>query len=171
MAVPNRSAAPIVIRPLVPGDRDAYERAVAGLSEATYRLRFGTPRRSLTEAEITNFLDIGHDGRVALAAVQQSTGEIVGVARYVADSDSPGEVESAIVVADAWQGHGVGHQLLDALLADARTAGYGLVRATSLVENDHIAGMLRHRGFRQLSVNNGVSEWVADLGAGRLTTR
>jgi acetyltransferase len=71
---------------------------------------------------------------MAIAATTMLDGEtLIGVARYVRDGES---AEFAIVVADAWQGRGIGSRLLDKLIDVARRRGlkqlYGDILGTNL---------------------------------------
>jgi acetyltransferase len=73
---------------------------------------------------------------MALAATTMLDGEtLIGVARYVRDKDGD-SAEFAIVVADAWQGRGIGSRLLDKLIDVARRRGvkrlYGDILGTNL---------------------------------------
>ena len=62
---------------------------------------------------------------MALAAVvmAEDSEVLIGVARYVQDpnpGDAPAPCEFAIVVADAWQGRGIGRHLMGKLITVAR---------------------------------------------------
>jgi RimJ/RimL family protein N-acetyltransferase len=153
---------PLVVRPLCPEDRDRYRRAVDGLSPTTVQLRFGGPRPRLSDAEVDAFLDVGREGREAVVATDPG-GEIVGVARFAPSHEDPEAVEAAVVVADRWQGRGVGTALVDRLVPLAPRDGFRRVRATSLVENHAVAAVLRSHGFRPLVASYGVIEWVLEL--------
>ena len=66
---------------------------------------------------------IDYSRDMALAATLMLEKEVlIGVARYVLDRDDSG-AEFAIVIADAWQGRGIGGRLLERLAAIARTRG------------------------------------------------
>jgi acetyltransferase len=71
----------------------------------------------------------------------------VGVARYVKDESAPGEAEFAIVVADDWQGRGLGGKLLASLLTAARANGVRRAVATTLSSNEGMLGLARRLGF------------------------
>jgi L-amino acid N-acyltransferase YncA len=69
------------------------------------------------------------------------------VARYVELAETPGVVEVAVTVDDAWQGRGLGTLLLQRILARARDEGHVTVRAEVLSENTRSRAMLRRAGF------------------------
>jgi len=155
----SKVVSPLLVRALRPEDRDRYRRAVDGLSAGTVRLRFGGRRPRLTDAEVESFLDVGRGGREAVVATDPD-GEIVGVARFAPARDDPAAVEAAVVVADRWQGRGVGTALVDRLVPLAWRDGFRQVRATSLVENQAVAAVLRSHGFRPVVASYGVVEWM-----------
>jgi nucleotide-binding universal stress UspA family protein len=70
---------------------------------------------------------------VALIAIDEPSRQAIGVARYV--RTGPGVAEPAIVVADDWQGHGVGAALLDRLMERAREEGVTRFVAPVLADN------------------------------------
>jgi acetyltransferase len=72
--------------------------------------------------------------------------EIVGVSRYARLGDSD-EAECAIVVADAWQGRGLGTELMRTLGKAARANGIHTLVGTSLGENERIHAWARRFGF------------------------
>jgi RimJ/RimL family protein N-acetyltransferase len=157
------SGSRIWVRPLRPDDRDSYLRGVDSLSPTTMALRFGRPKSGLRDDEIDAFLDNGHHGREALAATTANGRTIIGIARLAPAPGSPDTAEVAIVVTDAWQGRGVGHLLMADLKECAARAGYRRLYATSSIDNNAVAALLRRHGFRTTAASLGVAEWSADL--------
>jgi acetyltransferase len=56
--------------------------------------------------------------------------------------------EFAIVIADIWQGSGIGSRLLALLLGCARDAGLGRVVGDTLATNTPMLHLARSQGFR-----------------------
>ena len=84
---------------------------------------------------------------MALAATAMLGGEtLLGVARYVRDRDSD-NAEFAIVIADAWQGRGIGHRLLAKLIEAARRRGVKLLYGEILATNRPMLELARKLGF------------------------
>ncbi|HWE55198.1 MAG TPA: GNAT family N-acetyltransferase [Acidimicrobiales bacterium] len=154
--------ADLEIRPLRPADRRAYECAVGRLSPRTRELRFGGRRGPLTEAEIAHFLDVGHDGREALAVWSPEEGTIVAIGRI---EPTVGGAELALVVDDRWQGRGVGSVLIDRLIEQAVGLGYHDLVATTDYENVVASRLLHHHGFRTTGVAWGVIELSRPIAA------
>lgn len=128
-----RDGSRIVVRPVEPDDRDALAEGFRRLSpESRYR-RFFSPISELSSRHLEYLTHVDHHDHEALVAVDPSTGQGVGVARYVATS--PGVAEPAIVVADDWQGRGVAGRLLDELVQRALDEGVSRFEAPVLAEN------------------------------------
>jgi RimJ/RimL family protein N-acetyltransferase len=120
------------IRPILPSDSDALVRFHEGLSGETTRLRFFTLHPHLTPREVERFTHVDHHNREGLVAL--SGDDIIAVGRY---DRIPGtaDAEVAFVVADGWQGHGLGTVLLHQLAARARAEGVTRFVAETLSEN------------------------------------
>jgi acetyltransferase len=71
---------------------------------------------------------------------------IIGVSRYARIEDGD-RAECAVVVTDAWQGRGVGTELMRSLAIAARRNGIGTLVGTSLAENRRIHAWARRFGF------------------------
>ena len=81
----------------------------------------------------------------AVVAVDPSSGDTVGLARFVRDPDGP-EAEVAFEVVDAWQGRGVGQRLVAELALLARSHGILRLRAHVARENRAALALLRSVG-------------------------
>jgi acetyltransferase len=131
--------------------------------------RFLSPRRSFTEAELRYLTEVDQHDHVALVAESpaQPVRRLIGVGRFVRLAEDPTGAEAAIVVADLWQGMGIGSMLARELAARAR--GLGIRRFTATVASDNVPAQ---RLLRKLNteihggaVGNGVSELTLDLAA------
>ena len=138
----------VTIRPITAADFDLEREFVDGLSSATGYQRLMSARRP-SAAEIRRFTDIDTARELALIATTTVGGRErqMGVARYVKDESMPGDAEFAIVLADAWQGRGLGSKLLASLLSAARANGVRRVLATTLATNEGMLALARRLGF------------------------
>jgi acetyltransferase len=86
---------------------------------------------------------------MALAATTMLGGgeTLIGVARYVADRDRQA-AEFAIVVADAWQGRGIGSRLMVLLIEAARRRGLKRLYGDILAMNRPMIAMVMKLGFQ-----------------------
>jgi RimJ/RimL family protein N-acetyltransferase len=118
------------------------------LSPRSRYQRFLSPKRELTERELTFFTDIDHINHEAIAAVDEHDGSIVGVARYVREAVQADVAEVAFEVADAFQRMGIGTALASLTIQRACANGLTLLTATTLQENRAANRLLRLHGFR-----------------------
>ncbi len=135
------------VRALRPNDRNLYERAVVDLSPRSRYLRFLAPIAKPSERlldQMTQTDGFMHVAHLALTA-DETAG--VGVVRYVRSPADPQIAETAIAVADDWQGYGLGVELLRQTAEHARLAGVEALTATTLRENTGAVRLLRATGF------------------------
>jgi acetyltransferase len=115
---------------------------VRGLSRDTSYKRLMSGRTPSDE-EIRRWAAIEPGRECALVALADD--RIVGVARYAMEPD--GETDFAIVLADGWQGRGLGRELMTRLIAQARSRGVRRLTGTTLSENTAMVALARRLGF------------------------
>jgi len=132
-----RDGTPVLTRRIRPDDKRLIQRGIENLSELSVRRRFLSSRRSFTRAELRYLTEV--DGRNHVAIVAESPTQparrLIGVARFVRLQDDPDAAEVAIVVADDFQGRGVGSLLARELAARARGLGIKRFSATMSADN------------------------------------
>ena len=131
----------VATRPVHPDDVVLFRRLWPRLSPDTVYRRFHSPLHSLPPEAVERLVTVDHDRREAVAAVVG--GEVVGVARYDRSPGDPTTAEFAILVEDAWQGVGLGRQLLSELLELAAARGVRSLTATVQPDNDRVIGLIR----------------------------
>lgn len=139
---------PLRVRPIRPEDAEVERSFVHDLSFESRYLRFHRGLAELTPVMLVRFTQIDYDREMALVAVREVEGreQIVGVSRYVTEADGE-SCEFALVVADAWQGRGVGSSLMHALIARAREKGLHRMYGEVLAENRKMLDLARALGF------------------------
>jgi ribosomal protein S18 acetylase RimI-like enzyme len=131
----------VATRPVRPADQTLFCRLWGRLSPETVYRRFHAPVRTLPEETVRRLVTVDHDQRDAVVAVVG--GEVVGVARYDRPVDDPSTAEIAVLVEDAWQGVGLGRQLLTELTGLAARRGVRTLTATVQPDNEAVLGLLR----------------------------
>lgn len=118
-----RSGLDVRVRPAGPADAEAIQAFVRRLSDTSRRLRFFATIRELAPAMLARLTDsAGRPGLVLLAEANDGeTCSTVALAQYAPDEDD-GACDLALVVADAWQGLGLGRALMGLLIQSARDA-------------------------------------------------
>ena len=106
-------------------------------------MRFLTPKKELSPAELRYFTDLDHHDHEALGALDNGDGRGVGIARYIRHADDPYAADIAVTIVDNWQGRGLGSELLARLSDRAREEGIRRFTALVAAENAAVAGLLR----------------------------
>lgn len=141
-----RSGDRVLIRPIRREDKDGLLDGFERLSpESRYR-RFFSPMNELGAGQVRYLTEVDHRTHEALIATDPSSGEWLGVARFVRSSTDPRAAEVAIAVIDSWQGRGLGTALLEALAARAPEEGVERFTASVLADNSPMLELFRHLG-------------------------
>ena len=141
-----RDGSAVLIRPVRPVDAPLVADGFARLSARSRQLRFLTPKKELSPAELRYFTDVDHHDHEALGALDHPGGRGVGIARYVRDADDPQAAEIAVTIIDDWQGRGLGTELVARLSDRARCEGIRRFTALVAAGNPAMAGLLRNAG-------------------------
>lgn len=139
-----RDGSTVHVRPVLPADRRALERFLAGLSEESQVLRFFAPLKDVSMAA-RKFTEVDYRDRHSLVAMRGGDEEIVAHGFYALVR--PGQAEVALAVADSLQGTGLGTILLGHLAAAAAAAGIAVFTAEVMVENHRMLTVFRESGF------------------------
>ena len=127
-------------------DRELLLRGFQRLSaESRYR-RFLTSLPELSGEMVRYLTEIDHHDHEAMIALDERTGEGIGVARYVRDPRRPDTAEVAVTVVDDWQGRGVGTLLLEVICGRARQEGVKTFTALMLATNQDMMDVFRALG-------------------------
>jgi acetyltransferase len=138
----------VTIRPICSSDKDIELAFVRGLSPDSKYFRFLAPIKDLTPQMLERFVNVDYPAEMALIATIPANGgeREIGVARYASDAVA-GATEFAVVVADAWQGKGIGRVLMRRLFDIARDAGVERMEGFVLKVNRKMLGLMRELGF------------------------
>jgi acetyltransferase len=142
---------PIVIRPIRPEDEPAMAEFHGRLSEATVRARYGTDlglAERTAHERLTRICFVDYDREIALVAeVPLDEGRAVaGVAR-LSRSSAGEERELSLIVADPWQGRGIGRELLRSAITVGRAEGSREIAARLSPDNGPMRSLLAEEGF------------------------
>jgi RimJ/RimL family protein N-acetyltransferase len=133
----------VLIRPVRRADAALLAGGFARLSARSRRLRFLSPKKELSSAELGYFTDVDHHDHEALGALDHADGRGVGIARYIRDAADPQAAEIAVTVIDDWQGRGLGTELVAQLSERARSEGIRRFTALVAADNPAMARLLR----------------------------
>jgi len=134
------------IRPISRGDGPALQAFHLALSDQSRYMRFFTAKPRLSDAMIDHFTTVDYHSQLTLVA--EMGGRLAAVASYEREGDDD-RAEVAFVVADEYQGRGLGTVLLEHLAADARERGITRFTAETLATNRQMLGVFRSAGFAE----------------------
>ncbi len=147
----------MTLRPLRSNDIDIEAAFVTGLSPESRHNRLLGGMIQVTREYIERLTTVDFSRDMALAAVLMLDGRelLIGVARYVLETEGrdvqEGEgraCEFALVIADAWQGRGIGRRMMEKLIAVARGRGLQEIYGDVLSTNRTMLDFCRKLGFR-----------------------
>jgi GNAT superfamily N-acetyltransferase len=141
-----RDGSRVHVRPLTASDKDLLRRGFERLSDESRYRRFLTPMPQLRPAMVRYLTELDHRDHEAIVALDETSGEAVGVARFVRSPDMRSDAEAAVTVVDDWQGRGVGTLLLEVLAARAREEGITRFTALLLATNHEMIELFEGLG-------------------------
>ncbi len=110
----------ITVRPIEPGDAEALAYLYQDMGDRSRYMRFFSYGKAPVDDEVSRLTR--PPGPEHYGVVADDRGQLVGVASYERLSD-PSKADFAVVVADEWQGRGVGTLMLEQLAGFAHTHG------------------------------------------------
>src|SRR6266481_128964 len=155
-----RNGASVRVRAITPDDEPRLMALCRRLSPRTVYQRFFSFRRLLPE-EAHAFANVDYGLRMAVVAEVDDgpEPELVGVARYGPSEEGPADI--GLVVADAWQGLGLGSLLLEEILRAGEQRGIHEFSADVLTDNPRALRLLaRHTAITRRTVASGITSLV-----------
>ncbi len=141
-----RDGSPVRLRQCRLDDRALLLRGFERLSVESRYMRFMAPMPALNDAMLDYLTILDHHDHEAILALDERSGEGLGVARYVRSRTRPEVAEVAVTVIDDWHGRGLGTALMDLLAARARDEGIRALTAMMLASNQAMISLLEHLG-------------------------
>jgi RimJ/RimL family protein N-acetyltransferase len=164
----------VVIKSLVPADRDDVEHGFGELSERTKNLRFMTGKDHLSQRTLDSLVDqVDQHDHVAVAMWWERTSQadvLLGEGRFIRLKDDPDCADIAVTMADELHGQGGGTLLMRALVLRAREEGLRRFSAAMSPDNEPSHRLMRRVGpvLRDV-VTDGEREVVVEIPDGDAT--
>lgn len=139
----------IVIRPIRPEDAEMEAEFVRNLSNEAKYFRFMNALQELSQEMLVRLTQIDYYNEMALIAVRphDKGEEQIAVVRYTTNLDQK-SCEFALVVSDAWQGRGIGYQMMQKLMEIARDRGLERMDGQVLSNNTRMLNLMKSLNFR-----------------------
>jgi acetyltransferase len=144
----------VLIRPIKPEDENNEREMFSNFSKQTMYFRFFGYIKDITHDMLARFTQIDYNREMALIGEIDEDGrkKMIGVSRIVSDLENK-TAEFAIVVADPWQGKGLGGHLTDKIIEIARDKGVEKIYASVMKGNEMMVQMFKDRDFTFESVD------------------
>jgi acetyltransferase len=137
----------VFVRPLRPDDESLYGPFFQRVTDQDLRLRFFAPVKDFGHAFVARFTQIDYARAMAFVALEQSSGEMLGVVRL--HSNANYEVaEYAVLVRSDLKGRGLGWLLMQQIIDYARAEHLQTIEGQVLRENATMLSMCSKLGFK-----------------------
>ena len=154
---PLRGGGEYTVRPIHPDDAQMLQDLVHGLSAESRYYRFVSSMTELPPAMLSRLTLIDYDREMALVAIHRTrsvnnegetveTERIVGVSRYITNPDKS-SCEFSLVVADDFNGKGLGSRLMLSIMEEARDKGLTEIEGLVLANNSGMLKLMKGLGF------------------------
>jgi len=135
----------LLLRPVLPGDSERSNSPTVEFSSETLYRRFMSTRAP--SPSLMNYLfQVDYIDHFVWVLVDGADGPVVADVRFVRDVEDPAVAEIAFIVADDYQGRGIGGFLMDAVIVAARVGGVQRFTARLLAENHGMRSILERFG-------------------------
>jgi acetyltransferase len=160
-----KSGKRLLIRPVKPDDADLFRDLFHSLSATSVYFRFFSHIKELSAEMLALLTQVDYDRHLALVAldVDSSPPKMLAAARIIGHPDLS-NCEFSVLVSDAYQGQGIGAQLLLCLLHAAREQGVQHIWGKVLRENKQMINLGKRLGFStRFDQEDGTVELSIDL--------
>ena len=148
-----RDGITVNVRPIRPADAEMEQQFVRSLSNESRYMRFWSYMSELNRKMLAEFTKVDFNRQMALIVTvdQQQDGEPaekeIAVASFALCQDRT-SCEFAVVVADEWQGYGLGYRLMEYLIDEARRWGLKKIDGEVMGHNSGMMAMMKKLGFK-----------------------
>jgi len=142
-----RDGAALLVRPVRPEDEPLYPPFFAAVTQQDLRLRFFAPVKEFSHTFIARFTQIDYARAMAFIALDEATGDMLGVVRLHSDANYD-TAEYAILLRSDLKGRGLGWQLMQLIIEYGRAQGLRSIHGQVLQENTQMLEMCASLGFQ-----------------------
>lgn len=143
-----RDGRTVLLRPIKPEDEPLWLEMFRNFSEESIRYRFFQIIKDTPHEVRVRYCNIDYDREIAIVAELDENGQrrILGVSRVSLEPDRrTGEI--AFIVADPWQGLGLGTKMVDYTIEVCKDMGVETLYAIMLPDNYRAINLTRKMGF------------------------
>jgi acetyltransferase len=143
-----RDGRSVLLRPIKPEDESMWLEMFQNFSEESIRYRFFHIIKDTPHEMRARYCNIDYAREMGIVAELEEKGQrqILGVVRLIIEQGGKnGEI--AFIVADPWQGLGLGSKMLDHMIEICKDRGLHTVYALTLPDNYRAIRLLKQRRF------------------------
>jgi acetyltransferase len=143
-----KNATPVSLRPIKPEDEQRFNEFLMSLSVESMRFRFFQIIKEMSHESLTRYCNLDYDREIAIIAeLQEGSKPIIGAVRLVVEpSGKSGEF--AVLVADKWQGLGLGSKLMNLLNEIGRDLRVNNIFGYVSAYNYKMIQLCKKKGFK-----------------------
>ncbi|HEY6585758.1 MAG TPA: bifunctional acetate--CoA ligase family protein/GNAT family N-acetyltransferase [Candidatus Methanoperedens sp.] len=160
-----RDGRTVILRPIKPEDEPLWLEMFHNFSQESIHFRlFQTIIEPIAHEFSARYCNIDYDRELAIVAEIEDGGKrkMLGVVRLNIDpAENAGEI--SFIVADPWQGQGLGSKMVDYMIEICRDKQLDKVSAVMLSDNYRAIKLFQEMGFTIESLDDGTQKAVLDL--------
>ncbi|MEM2971216.1 MAG: bifunctional acetate--CoA ligase family protein/GNAT family N-acetyltransferase [Candidatus Bathyarchaeia archaeon] len=159
-----RDGRQVLLRPIKPEDEPLWLEMFRNFSEESIRYRFFQIIKDTPHEIRVRYCNIDYDREIAIIAELTENGQrkILGVTRVILEPDKKSG-EMAFIVADPWQGLGLGTKMVDYVIEICRDIGVETLYSIILPDNQRAINLVKKMGFTVKYCEDGLVRTVLDL--------
>jgi acetyltransferase len=154
----------VLLRPIKPEDEPLWLEMFQNFSEESIRYRFFQILKDTPHETRVRYCNIDYDREIAIVAelTEERRKRILGVARVSIEPDGKAG-ELAFIVADPWQGLGLGTKMVDYALEICADMKLETVYAIMLPDNYRAMSLMKKMGFTVKYMDDGTVKGTLSL--------
>jgi len=159
-----RDGRTVLLRPIKPEDEPLWLEMFQNFSEESIRYRFFQIIKDTPHEVRVRYCNIDYDREIAIVAELNEEGNrrILGVVRVSLEPDrKTGEI--AFIIADPWQGLGLGTKMVDYTIEVCKDMGIETIYAIMLPDNQRAINLTKKMGFTLKYQEEGTVKGVLNL--------
>jgi acetyltransferase len=167
-----RDGRTVMLRPIKPEDEPLWLEMFQNFSEESIRYRFFQIIKDTPHEVRVRYCNIDYDREIAIVAELNENGHrrILGVVRVSLEPDrKSGEI--AFIIADPWQGLGLGTKMVDHVIDICKDMKIETIYGIMLPDNRRAISLLKKMGFTIKYVEDGTVKGILNLKEEELETR
>jgi acetyltransferase len=159
-----RDGRTVLLRPIKPEDEPLWLEMFQNFSDESIRYRFFQIIKDTPHEIRVRYTNIDYDREIAIVAelTEEGRRKILGVVRLIIEPNGKaGEI--AFIVADPWQGLGLGTKMVDYMIETCKERGLETIYGIVLPDNHRAINLMKKMGFNIQYLDGGTVKATLNL--------